>query len=138
MERVQSASEAVSGFCSLLRKLSSKTVSSSTSARSKSAKMPNTASRMTDLPLLVVFSMYQFIVFLLVLSARGRYNNCTGLPVVVGGYGSLCLALDGGGTEGFSIAFRRAITQLAIWMAPATAAITPIMLRRSGARWFLW
>lgn len=58
--------------------------------------------------------------------------------VLVGGYGSLCLALDGGGTEGFSIASRRAIAQLAIWMAPATAAITPIMLRRSGARWFLW
>ena len=59
-------------------------------------------------------------------------------PVVVGGYGSLCLALDDVGTEGFSIASRRAIAQLAIWMAPATAAITPIMLRRSGARWFLW
>lgn len=58
--------------------------------------------------------------------------------VLVGGYGSLCLALDGVGTEGFSIASRRVITQLAIWMAPATAAITPIMLRRSGARWFLW
>lgn len=40
--------------------------------------------------------------FLLVFSAGGRYNTDTGLPVVVGGYGSLCLALVGGGTESFS------------------------------------
>ena len=58
--------------------------------------------------------------------------------VLVGGYGSLCLALDGGGTEGFSIASRRAITQLAIWMAPAMAMMVFIMRYRTGGLWWSW
>lgn len=60
------------------------------------------------------------------------------LPVVVGGYGSLCLALVGVGTEGFSNASRRAITQRVSCTAPAIAMMTSIMPRRTAGRWFLW
>lgn len=56
--------------------------------------------------------------------------------VVVGGYGSLCLALVGGGTEGFSNASMRAIAQRAICTTPTTAASVPIMPGRSGGRWW--
>ena len=51
-------------------------------------------------------------------------------PVVVGGYGSLCLALDGWGTEGFSNAPMRAIAQRASCTTPTTAASVPIMPAR--------
>ena len=57
-------------------------------------------------------------------------------PVVVGGYGSLCLALVGGGTEGFSNASMRAIAQRASCMTPTTAASVPIMPGRSGGQWW--
>ena len=56
--------------------------------------------RMTSCLALSVFLLV-IVNFLLVFLAGGRYNTLTGLPVVVGGYGSLCLALVGGGTEGF-------------------------------------
>ena len=55
--------------------------------------------------------------------------------VVVGGYGSLCLALAGGGTEGVSNASIRAITQRASCTTPTTAASVPIMPGRSGEWW---
>ena len=56
--------------------------------------------------------------------------------VVVGGYGSLYLALDGWGTEGFSNASMRAIAQRSICTTPTTAASVPIMPGRSGGRWW--
>ena len=49
-----------------------------------------------------IAALSKYIKFLLVFLAGGRYNTVTDPPVVVGGYGSLCLALVGVGTEGFS------------------------------------
>ena len=57
--------------------------------------------------------------FLLVLSAGGWYNDCTGCPVAVGVQAPLCRALVGVGTEGFSMASSRASIQRVSWNAPA-------------------
>lgn len=58
--------------------------------------------------------------------------------VLVGGYGSLGLALVGGGAEGFSNASMRAIMQRVSCTAPAMAMMVFIMRYRTGGLWWSW